>query len=658
MKRRELIKTKVLLNLTFTCCFTGLLFMSCSEQKSEWNISNREKTLTFSLKLANHHLKYTIIADDGTVIVEPSAMGILRADNDFASKLIFAGASDLVEIADSYQMITGKQSKIEVRCNEQKVSFKNKQGQVIQIIVRAYPDGVAFRYAFPEKKEGVFNVTGDATTFNMPEDGIAWMHPYSKVDTWAPAYETEWENSIKIGTPSPDTVGWAMPALFNAIGWWTLVTESGVDTSCFVTHFEQKADSGVYVSRLPETDETYGVAPQYAQITLPWVSPWKTFIIGNSPKTILESNLVTSLSTPCVLSDTGWIKPGRVSWSWWSDGSSPWDFKKLLPFIDLSAYLGWEYSLIDLGWHNMNNGGNIRDLIKYANSKNVGLILWYNSGGDHNRVKDACPCDIINDPVKRRQEFKKLAEWGIKGVKVDFMQSDKQYILKLYQDILLDAAQFNLVVDFHGSTIPRGWARTYPNLLSQEGIRGAEQYWDTIFAENAHTFNTIYTFTRNVVGSMDYTPVIFSFPRGKVPHSTTNAHELATSVAFESGLQHFADDAASYLAQPSFVLDFLREVPVNWDETKYLDGYPGKLTLIARRKGDKWFVAGLNGLNTNQTVNVKFDFIEADKAIVTIIKDGKDQLGFEHEIIEVEKDDKKEITLKARGGFVISLKQF
>ncbi|MBN1479493.1 glycoside hydrolase family 97 catalytic domain-containing protein, partial [candidate division KSB1 bacterium] len=299
----------------------------------------------------------------------------------------------------------------------------------------------------------------------------------------------------------------------------------------------------------------------------------------------------------------------------------------------------------------MNHGGDIQDLIAYADSKGVGLILWYNSGGPHNQVPDACPCDIMDDPVKRRAEMQKLQEWGVKGIKVDFMQSDKQYVIQLYHDILLDAADYHLLVDFHGATIPRGWQRTFPNLMTMEGIRGAEQYWDVNFAENAHTFHTIYTFTRNVVGSMDYTPVIFGDAENKIPHQTTNAHELATAVAFESGLQHFADNAQNYLAQPDYVLDFLSTVPVAWDETQYIEGIPGKWIVMARRKKQDWYIVGLNGGLESRTISIPLPFLQENDYICLLITDGKQPREFTGDRLTVSKDDTLSLIMTGRGGF-------
>jgi hypothetical protein len=217
----------------------------------------------------------------------------------------------------------------------------------------------------------------------------------------------------------------------------------------------------------------------------------------------VESNLVYHLSNHSLIADDSWVKPGRASRSWWSDHPSSRDFVKLKNYVDLASEMGWEYSLVDANWNRMENGGNIEDLVKYANSKNIGLSFWYNSGGPHNIVTEQ-PRDIMNDPSKRKEELKKLHDWGVKAIKVDFFQSDKQDIMKLYLDILKDAASQQIMVVFHGCTLPRGWSRTYPNLVSMEAVKGAEQYgWDSVFARQDAMLNTILAFTRNVVGRMD-----------------------------------------------------------------------------------------------------------------------------------------------------------
>jgi len=633
-----------------------IVFASCvPAQATELRMSNLPGTLEFVLQLNNGILTYHVDAmqKDGNevCVIEESPLGITRKDQNFTSGLTFVSQSDATTIDETYSMLIGKQSTIRNNGIEKIFTFANQNGAQIQVIVRSYADGMAFRYRFPEQSGYLHCVTAEATGFKLPMGGKAWLLPYSRVATWAPAYEGEWRNNVAIGTPAPEDVGWSLPALFHTAGHWIMVTEADATPDFYAAHLEQHCENGLYTVRLPEENETYGVAPREAYSILPWTTPWRVLIIGNSPGDIIESNLVYNLSRPSVIEDVSWIKPGRVSWSWWSDPPSPNNYSKLVPFVDLAAGLGWEYSLIDLGWHHMTNGGDIRKLIAYAKAKDVGLILWYNSGGKHNEVNDAGPRDIMCDPLRRVQEMKKLQEWGIKGIKVDFMQSDKQYLMKLYEDILRDAARYHLVVDFHGATIPRGWSRTYPNMLTIEAIRGAEQYWDVKFAENAHTFHTIYAYTRNVVGPMDYTPVIFNDPPGKQKHKTTHAHELALSVIFESGLQHFVDTPASYLGQPSYVVDFLKGVPVAWDETRYLDGMPGDMIIMARRKGNDWYVAGLNGTREEKTATLSLAFLGDGQYNASIILDGNDPNDFAHQQKTVSKTDAIPVKMLGRGGF-------
>jgi alpha-glucosidase len=636
-----------------------LALLGCrTSQDRSWTLSNQNRNLRFTIIQNDSGLTYQVNASRyGTrvPIIESSPLGIVRTDQDFSAGLSFVSKSGVKVIDEKYCMKTGKAVHIRNKALEQTFTFQNPEKARIEIIVRAYADGMAFRYRFPEISSNTYTVTHECTGFNMPDSGRAWMLPYSKVDTWAPAYEAEWQNAIRIGTLAPDSIGWCFPALFHTNGRWIMITEADMDTSYFGAHLDQPEPGGLYTIRMPEADETYGAAPREPSSPLPWQTPWRTLIIGANPRVILKSNLVNNLSAPCVLEDTSWIKPGRVSWSWWSDMDSPYRYSRLVPFIDLSARMGWEYSLIDLGWQKMSDGGDIQKLLSYAKSKGVGLILWYNSGGPHNQVPDACPCDIMNDPERRRAEMAKLESWGVKGIKVDFMQSDKQYVMKLYQDILKDAVEFHLMVNFHGATVPRGWARTYPNLMTMEGIRGGEQYWDVNFAENAHKFHTIYTFTRNVTGSMDYTPVIFGDAPQKIPHQTTNAHELATSVMFESGWQHFIDTPASYLSQPRTVVNFLKKVPVVWDEIRYIKGRPGELSILARRHGKDWYLAGLNGEVRAKTVSIPLLFLRDDEYVGDLISDGENPRSFKITFLRVYKKTVLSVDMAERGGFVVRL---
>jgi alpha-glucosidase len=643
------MKTRSMLSLAL------ILTASSAVADGSWSLHNQEKSLRFTLALDQGRLSYQVahLATDGTstTVVEPSPLGLSRKDADFSGSLRFVSEGSERTIDETYTMLTGKQREIRNRAVERTYTFENRAKGRVEITVRAMDDAVAFRYGFPSGPRGELWVTGESTGFALPKDGTAWMLPYDRLALWSPSYEMPWQNRIPVGTTAgAEHAGWAFPALFHVRSRWVLISEAGIDGTCFGVHLEAEAKDGLYRVRLPEDDETYGVAVKEARISAPWSSPWRLVVVGETPAAIVETTAVTDLSAPNQIGDTSWIRPGRVSWSWWSDKGSPYDYNRLVPFVDLSADFGWEYSLLDLGWEEMRNG-TVEKLIDYARARNVGLVLWYNSGGPHNQVMAGLR-DRMHVPETRKEEMAKLEGMGVKGIKVDFMQSDKQYLMLLYMDILRDAARHHLLVDFHGATVPRGFARTFPNLATQEGIRGAEQYWDPVFAENAHTYHTIYTFTRNVVGSMDYTPVIFGAAPELQWHKTTNAHELALSVAFESGLQHFVDSASAYRSQPDYVQELLKKVPVTWDETRYVAGEPGDLSVLARRKGEVWYLAALNGRSEPQAVEAQLGFLGAGSYVSLVVGDGSWQKEYRKTEALVSAADTLRLDLAGRGGAV------
>lgn len=624
-------------------------------------LANAEGTLRFTLAVNDGLATYRvdrIAGDAATPVLEASPLGLTRTDAEFAKGLTLVSASEPVAVTDDYTLIAGKQRHIVSTGVERTFTLRNALGATLTISARAYRDGVAFRYGLPGHGSQLLLIADEATGFNLPDQARIWVQPYSKVDVWAPGYEAEWLNGVPAGTPASNSEGWALPLLFNAGGAWALITETALEPDYFGIHLQSEAPAGLYRARLPEEPETYGVAPRAAAITLPWVSPWRVIVVGSSAGAVAQATLVTDLARPSEVPDTSWIKSGPATWSWWSDMYSPSDYPKLTPFVDAASKFGWPYSLVDLGWHRMANG-DIKQLVDYAAQRAVGILVWYNSAGKHNQVPDAGPAQILHDPLLRDAEFARIAAMGIKGIKVDFMQSDKQFVVSLYHDILRDAARHRLVVNFHGCTIPRGWDRTYPHLLTMEAIRGGEQYWDKKFAEDAQTLNTIYAFTRNAVGPMDYTPTVFTDPGatnpGLQPHLTTDAHELALLVVFHSGIQHVIDPAPSLMSQPAFVQDYLTRLPTAWDETRYVAGTPGELAVVARRSGTTWYLSGINGLKTPQTIKVPLAFLGSGDAVLSLITDGAAPAEFAHRTGRATAQDVLEIELAARGGFAARL---
>jgi alpha-glucosidase len=634
-----------------------LVLFSCSTKNAGWEVKSPAGNIRFTILPGDSgKILYSVdLIDSGRTmnVIDKSPLGLIRNDGSFAKNLEFVKVNPVFAITGAIDLPSGKQRHIENHGNELMVTFKNSQGQLINVIARAYNDGVAFRYSFPEESGGPFTIEKEITGFKIQGPGNAWIQPYDRVTMWTPAYETFYTNSIPVGTPSDSAQGWAFPALFHTSEAWMLITESAVDSTYFGAHLQPEAPDGLYTIRMPETAEAMNLMEQKPQITLPWRSPWRAIIVGTEISTIVESNMVVKLA-PETLMDMSWVTPGRASWSWWSEPASPRNFNALKRYIDLAAEMGWEYSLVDANWDLM-KGGNVEQLIRYANTKNIGILLWYNSGGPHNIVTER-PRDIMNDPIRRKEEFKRISSLGVKGVKVDFFQSDKPDMMKLYLDILKDAADNKIMVNFHGCTLPRGWNRTWPNLVSMEAVRGAENYqFDSLYPERAVWHNTILPFTRNVVGSMDYTPVAFTDQT--YPHKTTYGHELALSIVFESGILHLADRSQAYQGLDARPKEFLKTIPAAWDETILIDGEPGRLCIMARRNGDTWYIGGINGTDLERSWELDLVRLKNHGTVGEIITDGADAKKLVSEIRSIEPGERLKVNIMPNGGFVAVLKQ-
>ncbi|MBN2007715.1 glycoside hydrolase family 97 catalytic domain-containing protein [candidate division KSB1 bacterium] len=598
-------------------------------------------------------LAYQVVFRDKHIVMPYSPLGIARVDQQFESGLVLVNEKH-EKISESYLLPHGKKRECEASANEIILTFQNKNKALMSLIVRAYDDGIAFRYHFPGKTDSMKTIVRERTGFHIPDEAVGYLQPCDNPGMYTPAYEHFYQKDVPVGTPSPLPGGWCFPALFRIENdnYWLLISEAGLDATYCGSRLAAHADDNVYRIRFPDPGEGNGIGAVLPTTTLPWSIPWRVIIVGNSLATIFESTLINDVSPASNMMNTAWIKPGRVSWSWWSESDSPKDINRLRDFVDLAAEMGWEYSLVDANW-NIIEEDELIALAEYAKKKGVGLLFWYNSGGPHNSVTEA-PRDRMMPVRLRRQEFRWLQEIGIKGVKIDFFQSDKQKSIQNYLSILKDAADYRLMVDFHGCTLPRGWSRTYPHLMTMEAVRGAEMYkFEEIYPRNAPWHNTVLAFTRNVVGSMDYTPVTFS--DSQYPHLTTVAHELALSVVFESGLQHFADGVESYRQQPDFVKQFLKTVPVAWDESKLIDGMPGKDIIVARRHADVWYIAGINGEDHEKNFHIDFDFMNSGHYALTLIGDSNSVHTFRNEKTTIKSGKRLTVPVLGYGGFVIEL---
>jgi hypothetical protein len=482
------------------------------------------------------------------------------------------------------------------------------------------------------------------------------MMPHQAPAQFAPGYEDTYRQ-VTSGANSPNADGWSLPATFKTPGGvYVMIGETEVTPNYAGTRLQQSSTNSVYRIRLPNAAEGNSTGSVNPVWTLPWEMPWRFVIAGTSAGTILESNMPTNLASPSKVADVSWIRPGRSSWSWYSAEASPRTYSQMLPFYDLAQQMTWEYHLVDATWDRL-SGGTMANLIAYGKARNVETLVWYNGGGPNNTLSatDYGPRDILNDSALRQAEFQKLKDWGVKGIKVDFFQSDKQNIIKYYHDLMRDAAKYNLMINFHGCTIQRGWQRTYPNLMTTESVKGAEMYkYDAGYPAGQPSRNTMLPFTRNVMGGMDYTPTTFTQYANK--HLTTSAHELALSVVFETGLLHLADKVTGYTARPDSVKAFLRGVPTVWDETKYLQGEPGTHLVVARRKGQDWWVGGVNGQNSTRAFTQSLSFVgSGNYALLQIADSTVNDSTFTFRTRNVGAADSVSISARAYGGFALRL---
>jgi sialate O-acetylesterase len=567
-------------------------------------------------------------------------LGIVRKDADFSAELSFVGVVSERKIVDAYRLMHGKRRDCRNAAVEKILRFRNGSGGLVDVVFRAYDDGVAFRYEFPRAAGDSCRVTGERTSFVIPEGTERWMQQYTNT------YEALYPAATTGKADAPDHQQWGFPALYKVQDKpvWVLISEAGVSRQNCASRLSNKQDETVYRVTMPEDEVSGGYH---------WKSAWRVIMIG-SLNDVVQSTLVTDVSEPSKETDTGWIRPGPVAWVYWAFNHGSKDYRKIVEYVDLAVAMHWPYVLIDWEWDRMGNGGNIEDAVAYARSKGIKPLMWYNSRDSLHSGVGLDPYGRLSTHAAREQEFAWLNKIGVYGVKVDFFEDDRQKEMAYYLDLLEDAAKYHLMVDFHGATIPKGWERTYPNLMTMEAVYGAEWYgYAPVLTKLGAVHNATLPFTRNVVGSMDYTPVTFTDIG--FPHTTTYAHELALSVVFESGLQHFADRPEGYSALPDAERRFLMTVPVAWDDTRLIDGFPGERVVMARRSGRLWYIGGLNGEDRPQDMELHFDFLGDGMYDLELMGDGGTGKAFRDTTMTVRKGSVVPVNCLARGGFVARL---
>ena len=545
------------------------------------------------------------------------------------------------QVKDDYQMLEGKR----LHCTNEANEYQAPIGSNAKIVIRLYNDGIAFRYEYIKLENQ--KQPEEHTVYLIPEGTKRWFMQWTEAyEGFFPQTTTYQVKPIRTSSGVSTSADgwnnrWGYPALLEPVeGVFALISEANIE--------RRQSASCLY-----NDGERYSVVAAENDLNLfgDWHTPWRVVIIGKLAD-IVESTLVTDVSEPSQLKDTNWIKPGVVSWVYWANNHGSNDFNIIKKYVDMAVVLKLPYVLIDAEWDEMdkiasNEGKTIEDAVAYANSKGIKPMIWYNSSVGW---IDGAPGPKfrLNKPEDREKEFAWCEKIGVAGVKIDFFSGDNQMNMDYCLDLLESAARHHLLVNFHGAPIPRGWQKTWPNLLSTEGVYGAEWYNNVpTFTDKAASHNTTLPFTRNVIGPMDYTPCAFS--DSQHPHITSLAHELALTVLYESGLQHLADRPESLLAQPKDVQDFLGQLPTVWDETRYVSGYPGESAVLARRSGNTWYVAGINGKDDPQILKTDLGFI--GKGSVQMFVDdasGKWQISTISKL-------PSQVECQPRGGFVMKI---
>jgi alpha-glucosidase len=637
--------------LVFFCMF----FLDQLSAQKQINFTSPDKKISVSFWLSNEGRAFYSVMHRGELVIKGSKLGLEAQDADFVKNMRLVGESNVATVKDNYELFAGKKRLVNYNANQKIIHLQSKEGRKIDIIFWLSNDGVAFRYYFPERSEGVRIINEEITSFHFDTAARAFLQPMQVAKSgWEhanPAYEEHYQQNIPVTDTSTFGVGWIYPALFHYKDHWVLISESAMDGNYCGTRLRSHSPGGEYSVGFPDPREVFTGGGYLPQSTLPFYSPWRVIAIG-SLKTIVESTLGTDVANPAMKVNTSFVKPGKSSWSWIMSKDDSIVYSEQVRYIDFAAKMNWQYCLVDAAWDKKIGYDKVKELSQYAASKNVGLLLWYNSSGNWNTVPYTPKSKLLTHE-DRVKEFTRLKEMGIKGVKIDFFGGDGQSMIKYYIDILNDAAQFQLLVNFHGATLPRGWQRTYPNLVTVEAIKGFEFItFDQRNADVEANHACMLPFTRNAFDPMDFTPMnLYKIETGRVKRKTTSAFELATSVVFLSGVQHFAESPAGMEHVPDYVQKFLRELPTRWDDVKFIDGYPGKYVVLARKAGSRWYIACINGDNTERTVSIDLTPFKKQKA--SLLTDGSEPLTFISENIKT--NSKKQVTVKPQGGFVMVL---
>ncbi len=616
------------------------------------------------------HLEVNIVVKNGSpfysvnykkkLILKESPLGFVANVGDFSQNISYVGQQNS-SIDKIYKQDRIKCSQMHYKANKLTVTLENALQQKYNVVFCVSNNNIAFRYEIPRCAEtGSIVLEKEVTGFNFPISTTTFLCPQSDAMVgWKrtkPSYEEEYKTDIPVGICSQYGHGYTFPCLFR-VGddEWVLISETGVDGNYCGSHLSDAKEGSLYTIAFPMDEENNGngtVAPAFA---LPGSTPWRTITIGETLKPIVETTVIWDVVEPLYETEHDY-QMGRGTWSWilWQDSSINYDDQ--VSYVNLAAAMGYEYVLIDNWWDTRIGHERMEFLIDYAQNKGVDIFLWYSSSGYWNDIEQG-PTNLMDNPIARKREMKWLQEQGVKGIKVDFFGGDKQETIRLYEAILSDADDHGLMVIFHGCTLPRGWERMYPNYVGSEAVLASENLVFNQHFCDEEAFNAcLHPFIRNAVGCMEFGGTFLNKRlnrgnNGGTTRKTTDVFQLATAVLFQNPVQNYALAPNNLTDSPQVCLDFMRQVPTTWDETRFIEGYPGEYVVIARRHNDKWYIVGINA--QKKALNLQLNLpmlLEGDNVIY--YKDNEKMQPVK-EAFAVENPKSINIVIQPGGGVIL-----
>ncbi len=656
----SILKSHRFINLKSLYCFFLLSFFVAHVKAQQVVISSPDGKLTVNLVVNNGTPTYSV-SYNGKFFLEPSPIGLKTNLGDFSTGLQLKEKPIQNKIEETYELPNIKQSKVHYVANETVFSFTKNKESVIDVIFRVSDNDVAFKYkVYPQKVTLAAVVQEEVSGFLFPEGSTTFLSAQSKAMVGyartMPSYEIPYAIDAPMGENGKGD-GYTFPCLFkvNNNG-WVLISETGVDSQYCASRLIGH-ENRLYTIGFPMEGENNGNGTSAPGIALPGETPWRTITVGETLAPIVETTVPFDLVKPRYEASQKY-QFTKGSWSWIIGMDKSTVYDEQIRYVDFSAAMGYETVLVDALWDTQIGRDKIATLSKYATGKGVGLYLWYNSNGHWNDAPQS-PRGIMNNTIARRKEMAWMKSIGIKGIKVDFFGGDKQETMKLYEDILYDANDYGILVIFHGTTLPRGWERMYPNYASSEAVLASENLSFGQGSCDLEAFSaTLHTFIRNTVGSMDFGGSALNkfyndknTPNKGTKRITSDVYALATAVLFQSGVQHFALAPNNLTDAPQWAIDFMKVVPTTWDEVRFIDGFPGKYAILARRHGNKWYIAGINAQKETVKIKVKLPMIAGGAELKQYADDT--QLNGKVTIKKMKKNQEIEVIIPCNGAVVL-----